>query len=352
VEPLRQLKITPEILQLIAELDEFKGRWQAAEQLTPDRLSSLRRVATIESVGSSTRIEGVKLTDDEVEELLSAVELRSFESRDAQEVAGYAAVMELIFESWREISLTENHLKQLHQELLRYSPRDEHHRGRYKTVPNHLEAFNAEGRSLGVVFETASPFDTPRRMEELVRWTAEALESEEHHPLLVIAVFVVRFLAIHPFQDGNGRLSRAVTTLLLLRSGYGYVPFSSLERVVEENKDHYYRTLRRAQATLDRSEEGLGEWISYFLRCLVRQKNSLAKKVELEQKLTSIPPLAAELLDIVRRRDRLTIRDAVTATGANRNTLKVHLRKLVEDGWLTQHGAGRGTWYQASGRKS
>lgn len=163
VDPLSQLTITPEILRLIAELDEFKGRWQAAAELAPERLSVLRRVATVESVGSSTRIEGVKLSDDEVEELLAQIELRSFRSRDEQEVAGYAGTMELIFDSWQEISLTENHLKQLHQKLLAHSPRDERHRGSYKTQPNHLEAFDAGGRSLGVVFETASPFDTPRR---------------------------------------------------------------------------------------------------------------------------------------------------------------------------------------------
>ena len=171
MDPLRKLTITPAMLRLIAELDEFKGRWQAAGELAPERLSALRRVATIESVGSSTRIEGVRLSDREVEELLSRVELRSFRSRDEQEVAGYAAVMELIFESWREIALTENHLQQLHREVLKHSTRDEHHRGRYKTLANHLEAFDADGRSLGVVFETASPFETPQAMESLVRWT-------------------------------------------------------------------------------------------------------------------------------------------------------------------------------------
>src|SRR5262249_13310427 len=148
--------------------------------------------------------------------------------------------MELVFESWRDIGLTENHIKQLHGLLLRYSDRDEHHRGAYKKQPNHVEAFDAEGRSLGIVFQTASPFDTPRLMTELVDWTRRALGAGTHHPLLVIGVFVVRLLAIHPFQDGNGRLSRALTTLLLLRAGYAYAPFSSLERVVEENKDAYY----------------------------------------------------------------------------------------------------------------
>ncbi len=351
MRPLDQLTITPEILRLIAELDEFKGRWQAAVRLEPEHLSALRHVATVESVGSSTRIEGVKLSDGEVEALLSQIELRSFRSRDEQEVAGYAETMEMIFESWEEISLTENHLKQLHQKLLEHSPRDERHRGRYKTQPNHLEAFDASGRSLGVVFETASPFDTPRQMESLVRWTAETLASREHHPLLVIAVFIVRFLAIHPFQDGNGRLSRVLTTLLLLRAGYGYVPYSSLERVIEESKDLYYLNLRRAQATLDQSEENLGEWVLFFLRCLQRQKDGLAGKVDLEERTSLLPPLQEDLLEVARRHGRLTMASAVAATGANRNTIKSHLRQLVTEQYLTLHGKGRGTWYERTGKR-
>ncbi len=348
MEPLNELNITPEILRLIADLDEFKGRWQASGGLAVERLSRLRRVATIESVGSSTRIEGVRLSDQEVEALLSRIEMDSFRSRDEQEVAGYAAVMEMVFESWSEISLTQNHLRQLHRELLKHSQRDEWHRGSYKTMPNHLEAFDAEGKSLGVVFETTSAFETPRRMELLVHWTKSALDSEETHPLLASAVFVVRFLAIHPFQDGNGRLSRVVTMLLLLRAGYTYVPYSSLERIVEENKDHYYRALRRSQATLDRGEDNLGEWVVFFLRCLARQKNVLVSKLEMERRMAPASPLGEALVDTAHRHGRLTVAGAVAATGANRNTIKSQLRKLVEARRLTLRGRGRGTWYEVA----
>src|SRR5271167_5158693 len=179
------LKITPEILGLIAELDEFKGAWRALGTLAPERLSALRRVATIESIGSSTRIEGSKLTDREVGRLLSNVEIKSFATRDEQEVAGYAETMELLFQSWREITLTENHVKQLHRDLLQYSEKDAHHRGDYKTQPNNVAAFDEAGKQVGIVFETASPFDTPRRMSQLVAWASEALSSRRLHPLLV-----------------------------------------------------------------------------------------------------------------------------------------------------------------------
>jgi len=346
MNPLRSLIITPEVLKLIAEIDEFKGQWKALGKLAPDRLSALRHVATIESVGSSTRIEGAKLTDQEIDLLLSGLDIRSFRTRDEQEVAGYAEVMELVFGSFAEIPLTENHIKQLHGALLKHSGKDERHRGSYKTLPNSVEAFDPDGKSVGVIFETASPFDTPRLMESLVAWSRGALDTEKlHHPLLVIAAFIVRFLAIHPFQDGNGRLSRVLTTLLLLRSGYEYVPYSSLERVVEDNKDHYYRSLRHAQATLDKDESGLGEWVLFFLQCLVTQKDALAAKVEREHIMGELPDLSEKLLLIVREHGRVTVAAGVRLTGANRNTVKVHLRNLVSAGRLEQHGKGKGTWY-------
>ncbi len=347
MNPLRKLQITPEFLKIISELDEFKGRWAEAGKPVPERLSVLRRVATIESVGSSTRIEGARLSDVEVDRLLSGLEIRAYQTRDEQEVAGYADAMEMIFESWELIPLTENHVKQLHGVLLRYSKKDQRHRGHYKTLNNNIEAFDAHGKSLGIIFETASPFDTPRLMEELVHWVSKALDAREYHPLLVIASFVVRFLAIHPFQDGNGRLSRVLTTLLLLRAGYAYVPFSSLERVIEDNKDAYYLALRQAQSTLDKDEKKLGEWISFFLRCLARQKEDLEIKLDRERLLDVLSPLSEQLIKIARDHHRLTISTAQTITGANRNTLKANLRKLVEKGRLVQHGRGRGTWYES-----
>ncbi len=346
IDPLQSLKISQELLRLIAEVEEFKGRWQALGNLAPDRLSALRRIATIESVGSSTRIEGAKLSDEEVDRLLAGLDIRSFRTRDEQEVAGYAKAMELVFESWRDIPLTENHLKQLHGVLLDYSDKDERHRGEYKKLPNHVEAFDQDGRSLGVIFETASPFDTPRLMEELVQWLTEALESKAYHPLLVVGVFIVRFLAIHPFQDGNGRIARVLTTLLMLRTGYTYVPYSSLERIVEENKDEYYRTLRRAQATLDKSESQLGDWISFFLRCLAQQKNVLDRKIEREQLMAALSGLDEQLIQLARQHGRLTLAAAATLTQANRNTLKLHLRRLVEAGRLRLLGRGRASWYE------
>src|SRR2546425_2342241 len=299
------LKITPEILGFIAELDEFKGAWRALSTLAPERLSALRRVATIESIGSSTRIEGSKLSDQDVEKMLSNVEIRSFETRDEQEVAGYAGVTESIFASWSVLPLTENHVRQLHRDLLRYSTKDERHRGDYKKLDNHVEAFDANGKSVGVVFQTASPFDTPRLMAELIAWTTGALSNRTLHPLLVIAVFVVVFLEIHPFQDGNGRLSRVLTTLLLLRAGYAYVPYSSLESIIEQSRDSYYLALRRTQVTIRTPEPDWPPWIDFFLRALQQQKRRLEAKIERERILLGdLPELSVKILELARERGR------------------------------------------------
>lgn len=343
---LSTLKITPEILALIAEIDEFKGAWRAIGRIAPERLSSLRRVATIESVGSSTRIEGAKLSDRDVERLLSRLEIKAFETRDEQEVAGYAEVMETVFAHSAALTPTENHIKQLHRDLLKHSAKDERHRGEYKTLPNNIEAFGPEGESLGVIFRTATPFDTPRLMRALVDWTERNLDEGEYHVLLVIAVFIVVFLEIHPFQDGNGRLSRILTTLLLLRAGYAYVPYSSLESVIEGTKDAYYLALRQTQGSIRTEAPNWQPWITYFLKALRQQVRRLERKIEREQIVFSdLPELSLRILELAREHGRVTIAEIAKATAVSRNTIKDHVSSLTAKGQLTRHGAGRGTWY-------
>lgn len=343
------VRITPEILSLIAEVDEFKGAWRAIGRIAPERLSGLRRVATIESVGSSTRIEGARLTDREVEKLLANIRLGSFTTCDEQEVAGYAQVMETIFSAYEAISFTENHIRQLHRDLLAHSTKDERHRGAYKTLSNNVEAFNEQGESLGIVFETASPFDTPRRMEELIAWLDEQGLEKQLHPLLVVAIFIVVFLEIHPFQDGNGRLSRILTTLLLLRAGYAYVPYSSLESIIEQSKESYYISLRRTQGTIRSAEPDWNPWIEFFLRALHRQKTRLEKKMERERIiLADMPELSVTLLELAREHGRITVAEAARITDASRHTIKDHLKALVDQRHLVLHGAGRGAWYSLS----
>ena len=234
----------------------------------------------------------------------------------------------------------------MHQILLRYSEKDSRHRGNYKTHLNSIAAFDETGAQIGIVFHTATPFDTPRLMTELVTWVNQEREAARLHPLLIIALCVVVFLEIHPFQDGNGRLSRVLTTLLLLQSGYAYVPYSSLESVVEHSKEIYYLALRQTQGTIRTDTPNRQPWLMFFLRSLAEQVRRLENKVARERiVLAAMPELSLQIVEFAREHGRVTMGEAIKLTGASRNTLKQHFRALVERRTLSQHGNGRGVWY-------
>ena len=284
------------IVKLIAEVDEFKGFWKGMQRLSSENLSTLRVLATIESVGSSTRIEGARLSDPEVSALLEGLDMRSFRSRDEQEVAGYAKAIQHIHDSYEQIELTENNIKYLHKVLLQFSTKDEWHLGEYKKHPNHVAAFDSDGNQIGIIFETAPPAQTPLLMESLVDLTRNRLSDEDVHPLLTISDFVLRFLAIHPFQDGNGRLARVLTNLMLLQSGYDFVQYSSHERIVEANKDQYYLALRESQKNLKSDSSFELRWAEFFLDMLSKQKNLLMEKIEREIQARGLPVLSEKIL--------------------------------------------------------
>ncbi len=349
-----EILLTNDYVRAISAIEEFKGEWRTKESLGIDALTSLRRVATIESVGSSTRIEGAKLSDQEVEALLGNLELESFQSRDEQEVAGYAYVMEMVQSAWKDLDFSEGILFQLHRDLLRYSSKDERHRGHWKTLPNHVSAFDAEGKEVGVIFETASPFETPQLMQQLLDWYRQEETSAILNPLLRIGVFNVVFLAIHPFQDGNGRLSRVLTYLQLLREGYTYAAYSSLENVIEHSKEAYYLALRRTQASFAERSANWEPWLNFFLRALTAQVNSLRDRLaiytndHLDQDAVpkELSPLAFEVLTELRKQGHLSVSQAAAALDANRNTIKGKFAELVERGLASRRGKGRGAHYR------
>lgn len=349
-----EINISNQMLSIISELDEFKGSWKLLGKMSPEILKALKKVATIESVGSSNRIEGNKLSDIEVEQLLSRINKQSFANRDEEEVAGYAKLADTIFEDWEIIPLSENYVKQMHSILLQFSSKDERHKGKYKKISNSVAAYDETGKEIGIVFETATPFETPIRMQELIDWTNKNLSDRFYHPLIVIAVFVVNFLAIHPFQDGNGRLSRALTNLLLLKAGYLYVPYSSTESIIEDNKEGYYRALRQTQTSFH-SKADYEPWIIFFLKTLQKQKIRLEYKIEnaniskpinlSERNNLDLSELSENILKIFDKQTRATISDIQEFTGANINTIKKHLANLVAQGYITKHGKTKGAWY-------
>jgi len=333
-----------ELTRLLGEIDEFKGLWRKLGEIRAERLASLRQVTTIESAGSSTRIEGAQLSDDDVARVLQGLRVDSFRERDEAEVRGYAELLQTIFDHYAYIPLTEHHIKQLHKILLEHVEKDERHRGEYKKLENHVEARHPDGR-VEVIFRTASPFDTPRLMADLVAGTNEALGGEESHPLVVIARFIIEFLAIHPFQDGNGRLSRTLTALLMLRAGYEYVPYASVERVVEEHKIEYYHALRTSQTAMLRDPSSFGAWLLFFLRVLQAQKRILAGKLDVERSIVRLKDVQVRVLEFVERRGRATATEAASAIAVPPRAARYHLAMLVERGLLEAHGERKGRYY-------
>lgn len=333
-----------ELLRLLGEIDEFKGYWRKLREIRAERLGELRRVSTIESSASSTRIEGAELSDDEVAQVLSGLALDSFRARDASEVQGYGELLQTIFDSHDEIPLAERYLKQLHGILLGHSEADAWHRGEYKKHENHVEARHPDGR-MEIIFRTASPFDTPRLMEQLVQATNAALVAREIHPLVVIARFVVEFLAVHPFQDGNGRLARALTSLLLLRAGYEYVPYASLERVVEENKAAYYMALRMSQTARRQHPQDFGAWLLFFLRAMRAQQLNLLSKLDVERSMIRLSTTQERILELIDRHGRVTSTLLAQSLALPARTVRYHLDILIRHGLVEPRGEKRGRTY-------
>lgn len=336
-----------EALRLMGEIDVFKGHWRKLQEIRPEKLAQLRRVTTIESAGSSTRIEGAELSDQEVARVLQGLSVESFRARDESEVRGYGDLLQVIFDSYLDIRFDENHIRQLHGILLGHTAKDARHRGSYKAQDNHVEARHPDGR-VEVIFRTASPFDTPRLMAEEITLTRAALSSGDVHPLAAIARFIVQFLAIHPFQDGNGRLSRALTTLLLLQSGYDYVPYSSLERVVEENKTAYYAALRESQTAMRSDPAAFGEWFLFLLRALHAQTKNLQAKLEVEQSMLHLTDVQQQILALIDQQGRVTTSFLAKQLQMPVRTARYHLDILGAQRLVEAWGEKRGRFYTRS----
>ena len=344
---MKDIIITPEMLNKISELDVFKANWDSgAIKVRPDVLRAMRMVATIESVGSSNRIEGNKMTDAEIETLFKNVNKTSFKSRDEEEVAGYADLVDRILNDYSVIPLNENYIKQLHKMLLSHSSKDIDHRGEYKTSSNRVAAFDANGHEIGSIFETATPFDTPRLMGELLDWTNLNLKERYLHPVVVIGVFIVHFLSIHPFKDGNGRMSRALTTMLMLQSGYSYMPYASMESIIEASKGMYYRALHDTQKTIWSDNIDYGPWLDFFITSLQKQKRHLESKLERASGAdTALSRNALNILGAFQGRAEWSSGELAQHLGMNIDTVKKILRNLTDNGHLVKHGNGRTTFY-------
>jgi Fic family protein len=339
------LQIPPEILNIISGIDEFKGAWRAAGKLAPSRLAALRRVARTESVGASIRLDGGKVGDREVSRLLSGPERQGAESRDGQDVAGYAALLDQIHRSWQDSPFTEESISQWQRTLLRHRLASPGEPDRIKNAAG--AAPGANGTQLGFAFEAPEPPDKRRLMAELIEWWRNERASARLHPLLIIAIFIAGFLDIEPFDEGNGGLARALATFLLLRAGYAYVPFSSLEAALEAHKEAGEVALRQTRATIRTDNPNWQPWLTAFLNVLDHQVRRLERKLEREKSvLAALPAHSLRIVEFAREHGRVTMAEAIRLTGASRHTLKLHFRQLVEGRQLRRFGAGRGAWYE------
>ena len=343
----RRLQQVPaEIWLKIAKIDELKGQWVAGARLSPQVLGRLKRSVLITSTGASTRIEGAKLSDEDVEKLMRGIDIQKFTDRDKQEVKGYYELLENVFDSWKNLRFNENTIKHSHQELLKYVEKDRDHRGEYKKRENQVQMINAVGESVGVLFDTAPAYLTPKEMQELVEWAQAALAAEKYHPLLVVGNFLVEFLQIHPFQDGNGRLSRVLTNLLLLKEGYLYMPYISHEKLVEDNKPEYYLALRQSQKTFKTDHEDIIPWLDFFLTIFLKQSEmaiDLLSEENIERLLTQ-KQLA--VWDYLQKVDLATPREISEKTKVAYPTVRQAIDKLMRLKKIERIGQGRSTSYR------
>jgi Fic family protein len=338
--------IPAEIWAKISQIDELKGQWIAGAQLSPQVLGRLKRSVLVTSTGASTRIEGARLSDEDVEKLMRGIDIQKFTDRDKQEVKGYFELLENVFDAWKSIKFSENTIKHFHKELLKYAKKDELHRGDYKKQENKVHMIDSAGNSIGVLFDTTPAYLSPKEMQELVEWTQEAIEEKKYHPLLIIGNFLAEFLQIHPFQDGNGRVSRVLTNLLLLKQGYLYMPYVSHEKLVEDNKPDYYVALRKSQKTFKTEKEEIAPWLDFFLTIFLKQSRmaiDLLSKENIE-KLLSVKQLA--VWEYLQKMNEATTGQIVGGTKIARPTVKQALDKLLRLKKIERIGLGRSARYR------
>lgn len=335
-----------QISQQLSIIDSFKGAWKTIEGQQSKYLKELRKIATIESIGSSTRIEGATLTDEEVKTLLKSVKISRMQSRDEQEVVGYYEALQIILESYADIDLEERYIHQLHGILLKYSDKDQRHKGQYKSLSNKVVANYPDGTHK-TIFRTTEPHLTSTEMQGLIVWINERLSKKDMHPLMITAAFVYEFLSIHPYQDGNGRLSRLLTSLLLIKQDYRFIQFVSFENVIETKKEGYYKALMEGQKNRDKRTERIDSWVVFFLDCLIELTRRLDVKYAIYSKLkTVLIGRQQSILEYIKEQKTVRISELVTKLdGLSRNTLKKDLAFLVREGLILKTGEGRGVRY-------
>lgn len=342
----KRIKLTQEVLQKIAKIDEFKGMWKGSSRLGPQTLGRLKRSVLITSTGASTRIEGSKMSDDEVARLIAGLKSTPPKGRDAQEVAGYADLLGRIFDGWKTFKINEGQILHFHKILLDFSEKDKLHKGKYKTSNNKVVMRKEDGKEV-VIFEPTPPYLTKKEMDDAIFWLDDETKKRETHSLVFIANFIFEFLAIHPFKDGNGRLSRALTTLLLLKTEYTYVPYVSLDEIIEEKKIEYYLALRKTQSKHKTKDEDITPWLNFLLDALLEQVARAKRIMEEDQPEKLLSERQLEVFQSFKT-DTLSVSEIEKLLDGSipMVTIKQALSRLVNLKLIERIGLGRGTRYR------
>jgi Fic family protein len=336
-----------EIHILIDEIDLLKSKWASGAKLDPQALGNLKKSVLITSTGASTRIEGSELSDEDVERVMRGLSIQKFKNRDKQEVQGYFEILTNVFEAYKSIPFSESTIKFFHKELLKYAEKDTIHRGNYKSTDNKVAMVNSDGEPTQILFNTTSAYLTPKEIQELVEWTQNAFLEKKFNPLVIIGNFIVEFLLIHPFVDGNGRLSRVLSNFLLLQHGYEYMPYVSQEKLIEDNKPEYYVALRQSQKTFRTGAENIVPWLSFFFKIILEQSKraiQLLSKEEVKKLLSSQQQI---IWDFISKSDaEITPLQIFKNTNIPRPTINQALIKLLRLKWIERIGLGRATRYK------
>lgn len=335
-----KLNIDWKLINLISEIDRFDANWTTIERKEGQSLKELKSIATVRSVGASNRIEGNKMSDEEVDVLLQKIDITKLNDRDSQEVVGYFEVLDLIAESYENINLSENHIKSLHNSLMKYSVKDQWHKGNYKIHSNAVEASFPDGTKQIIFQTTEAGFATEDAIRELINWYNSETEV---HPLVKVASFVYDFLSVHPFQDGNGRLSRSISALLLLKNGYKWIQYVSFEHEIENRKSEYYQALRSCQT--QRPNEDVTVWIEFFLSCLSNIQSQLMTKLNKSGLETQLSPKEKLIFTIIQNRPNIQSGGISEKLAIPSPTVKRILSELLNKGLIEKQGSGRNVSY-------
>ncbi len=328
-----------EIVSLVAQIHECKGKQELFLAQKPAVLEKLVEIAKIQSIEASNKIEGIITTSTRIKQLCE--EKTTPRNQDEEEISGYREALKTIHENFEYIPITHNYILQLHGILYQYSGRSIG--GRFKNVQNYIKETKTDGTEI-IRFVPLAPYETPEAVDTICENYNRAIDNGIVDPLILIPIFINDFLCIHPFNDGNGRMSRLLTTLLLYRSGYVVGRYISLEQKIERTKDVYYDVLQSASAGWHDDKADITRFIKYILGVVLSAYHDFEDRVALAD--TKLPAIEQVRQAVAKKIGKFTRSEIMElCPSINRSSVAASLKKLVESGEIFIHGSGRSTFY-------